>query len=363
MRKIRVLGVVLLLIGALILVGCQPAAPPAEEPAEEEPASEEEVAEEPAEEPAEEEAAEEEVAEEPMEEEPLKVALLLYGPLSDTGWNGTAYQGLLDAEAEFGVEVAFSENLDIPDIEQAIRDYANQDYDLIIGHSFPFMDPMVAISPEYPETFFTATNGFLNTDNMASFFPTEVQSHYLAGILFGMMTESNVIGVVGGVELPNMIANFNALEEGVASVNPDAEVLISYVGSWGDPAGGKEAALAQFNNGADIMLDAGAASGLGTLEACAENNIPVVSFITMDSEAAPESMIGTILPDFREMIRQEIELVVNGDMTGTVYNLGLDSKVVHIIMSDDVPADVQAAVREAEQAILDGSLVVEAVYE
>jgi basic membrane protein A len=78
---------------------------------------------------------------------PLKVALLTTGPLADSGWNATAYQGLLDAQKEFGIEPAVSEDVPAPDREQTIRDYASQGYSLIIGHDFSFMDPMVKILP------------------------------------------------------------------------------------------------------------------------------------------------------------------------------------------------------------------------
>lgn len=299
----------------------------------------------------------------PPTETPLKVALLVTGPLADSGWNATAYQGLLDAQTEFGIEVAFSEDVPAPDVETTIRDYANQGYALIIGHDFSFMDPMVKISPEFPNTYFTDTTGFLNTANMASYYLFEAQSHYLAGIIMGRMTRSNIVGVVGGVELPTQTANFNALKEGVASVNPEAEVLITFVGSWGDPAGGKEAALAQINSGADILLDAGAASGLGTLEAVAQQNIPVISFIPLDSEAAPSQMIASILPNYRKMMRDEVALVVNGTFKGEVVRPDLASGVVNITMNDGVPADVQAEVEKAKQDIIDGKLVIKEVFE
>jgi basic membrane protein A and related proteins len=290
---------------------------------------------------------------------PLKVALLTTGPLADSGWNATAYQGLLDAQKEFGIEPAVSEDVPAPDREQTIRDYASQGYSLIIGHDFSFMDPMVKISPEYPDTYFSDTTGYTGTVNMASYYMYEVQSHYLAGIILGSMTKSNVIGVVGGVDLPTQDANFNALKAGVASVNPDAKVLISFVGSWGDPAGGKEAALAQINSGADIILDAGAASGLGTLEAVAEKNIPVISFIPLDSETAPKQMIASILPDYEKMVRDQVALVVNGQFKGGVVRPDLASGIIQISMNDGVPADVQALVEKAKQDIIDGKLVIE----
>lgn len=332
-------GRFILLLAVLCLVGCGAAAPTGE-PAAEEPTAEEAAA-----------------------EEPIKVALLLYGPLADTGWNATAYQGLLAAEEKFGIEGTLSEDVQVPDIEQALRDYASQGYDLIIGHSFPFMDPMVAVAPDFPETKFAVTNGFVSAENLASFYPKEVESHYLAGVMSGMMTQSNVIGIVGGVELPNLVANFNAFKEGVASVNPDAEVLISYVGDWGDPAGGKEAALAQINNGADILLDEAAGSGLGVLEACEEMDVPVISYVGLDSDAAPPQMVASILPDFVAMIKHEIELVVTGNFVGQVERPGLASGIVDLFMSESVPDDVRAAVEEAKQAIIDGEIVVEEVYE
>jgi basic membrane protein A and related proteins len=290
---------------------------------------------------------------------PMKVALLTTGPLADSGWNGTAYQGLLNAQKEFGLEIAISEDVPPPDREQTIRDYASQGYSLIIGHDFSFMDPMVQLSPEYPDTFFSDTTGYTGTVNMASYYMYEVQSHYLAGIVMGRMTESNVIGIVGGVDLPTQDANFNAVKQGVASVNPEAQVLISFVGSWGDPAGGKEAALAQISNGADIILDAGAASGLGTLEVVAEKNIPVISFIPLDSEIAPEQMIGSILPNYEKMIRDQVALVVNGEFKGGVVRPDLASGIIQITMNDKVPADVQAEVEKVKQDIINGTLVIE----
>ncbi len=299
----------------------------------------------------------------PVTEEPIKVALLLYGPLADTGWNATAYQGLLAAEEEFGIEGALSEDVPVPNMEQAVRDYASQGYDLIIGHSFPFMDPMMAVAPEFPETKFAVTNGYLSAENVASFYPREVESHYLAGVLCGLMTKSNIIGIVGGVELPNLIANFNAFKQGVASVNPDAQVLISYVGDWGNPAAGKETALALINNGADILLDEAAGSGLGVLEACQEHDIPVISYVGLDSDAAPPQMIASILPDFVTMIKHEIELVVKGQFVGQVERPGLASGIVDLFMNENVPPEIRAKVEEAKQAIINGEIVVEEVYE
>ena len=97
------------------------------------------------------------------EVEKLQVALLLYGPLADTGWNGTAYDGLKQAESELGVDVSLAEDVKVPDIEAVLRDYASRGYDLVIGHSFPFAEPAMAVAPDFPDTIFTVTNGYTET--------------------------------------------------------------------------------------------------------------------------------------------------------------------------------------------------------
>jgi basic membrane protein A len=248
-------------------------------------------------------------------------------------------------------------------MEQAIRDYANQGYDLIIGHSNPFADPAMTVAEDYSDTWFVVTNGFVQAENVASFNLLEVESHYLAGVLAGLMTESNTIGVVGGVELPNLIANFNAFEMGVESVNVDAEVVVSYVGDWGDPALGKETALAQIDGGADFILDEAAGSGLGILEACAEENIPVISYVNLGDDAAPEQMVATLLPDFEAMILDQVERYLEGELEGQNYRPDLTSGVIRLPMDGDVPDDVQAEVVRTEESIVNGEIEVPEVFE
>jgi basic membrane protein A len=67
---------------------------------------------------------------------PLKVALCVTGSVNDGGWSQSAYEGLRMAEKELGVKVAYTENVQVPDMEATFVDYASQGYDLIIGHGF-----------------------------------------------------------------------------------------------------------------------------------------------------------------------------------------------------------------------------------
>ena len=81
----------------------------------------------------------------------LKVALILSGPANDQGWNAVALQGLKDAEAKYGIQSAYTENVGNADSEAAFMDYASQGYDLVIGHGFQYGDPGGSRRQEVPQ--------------------------------------------------------------------------------------------------------------------------------------------------------------------------------------------------------------------
>ena len=83
----------------------------------------------------------------------LRIALLLPGSLNDGGWNAAAYTGLMQLKDE-GYDVAFTENVTIAGIEEAMRNYAYEEYDLIIGHGFEFGEPAMRVAPEFPDVNF-----------------------------------------------------------------------------------------------------------------------------------------------------------------------------------------------------------------
>jgi basic membrane protein A len=298
-----------------------------------------------------------------QEDEVVKVALLLNSPVADSGWNATAYQGLQEAEEDFGIEGVMVESIATPELEAVMRDYAEQGYDLIIGHSFPFGEPAMAIAAEYPDTFFVVTNGYVEAENVATFAPMEVEPCFLAGVLAASMTTSKNVGTVIGERLPNLIAQEHALVMGAEYVDPAVDVGVSYVGSWGDPVKGKEQAMAFLQEGADLLIDIGSTTGLGTLEAAEENGIPVISYSALGWEDAPDEMIAAFLPNFRAIIKREIELYINDELEGKTYRPDLASGLIDLYMKDTVPSEAQDAVETARQAIIDGELEVQEIFE
>ena len=90
----------------------------------------------------------------------IKVALVLSGPISDASWNAAAYNSLVSLKDKFELEIEYTENTDLPDIEPAYRGYADSGFDVIIGHGFQFSDPAMEIAPNYPETYWGIVMGY-----------------------------------------------------------------------------------------------------------------------------------------------------------------------------------------------------------
>jgi basic membrane protein A and related proteins len=201
----------------------------------------------------------------------LKIALLTDSLFSDAGWGAFAYNAARALEKNYGYDVSFKENVAIPDIEITLREYANAGYDVIIAHNFPWGAPAIKVAKDYPNTKFVIFTGLVNATNVASIFPMQQEGTYLLGALAAMMSKTNVIGFVGGEKYPNLINILEGYKQGAKEINPNVRILSTFLDDWDNPIKGKEAALAQINDGgADFLLHVADTSGLGVIEAAKE---------------------------------------------------------------------------------------------
>ena len=203
-----------------------------------------------------------------------KVAMFFIGPVNDGGWNTANYQGLMKAKEELKFEVIFSESVHLPDVESTARDFAARGFDLILGNSFAFGDGMLRAAAAYPKTPFAMLTGIGKTAlNVSSYFPLINEAAFLAGAIAGKMSKSGKIGAVGAQEIPTLVFQIEGFKLGAKHVRPDIRIFDIYTGSYSDVAKGKEAALAQINQGADIILHVANETGRGVIQACQEKKI------------------------------------------------------------------------------------------
>ena len=127
------------------------------------------------------------------------------------------------------------------------------------------------------------------------------EGSYLAGVLAALVTESKdmpnanedkKIGFVGGSEHPIITDFLVGYIAGAKSVDPDIKVYVSYIGSWDDTAKGKETAIAQYNQGVDIIFPAAEQAGLGCVEAAAEMGKYIIGVEPMPYSGIPDMKKG-----------------------------------------------------------------------
>jgi len=292
-----------------------------------------------------------------------KVALVLPGSADDKGFNQTAYEALAVLESEFNAGTAYSENTAVSEFEQAFRDYAEQGYDIIIGQGFEFGDVTMKVAPDYPDTVFLVTNNpDVKGDNAQGLQPKSWEAAYLAGVAAATVSQSGKIGGIAGFEFPVIVAQMEAFKLGARSVDPDIDVTLSYLGSFEDVEKAKETARAMISDGVDVLYHIADAAGLGVIQAAQESGIRAIGWGKDQNDVAPDTVFTSQIVDQTKMIVEGVRSVEEGTFDGKPRFFGLDSPVLGLApiraLPDDLAAEVQTAVDQAKQAILDGEVEV-----
>jgi basic membrane protein A and related proteins len=283
---------------------------------------------------------------------PFRVALLTPGPISDQSWNGGAYQGLLRVRDSLGATVSHIQTKTPAEFDEQFRQYGSQRYDLVFGHGFEFQDAAKRVGPDYPRTIYIVTSGSSVTANVAGIEFGFADASYLAGMLAGSMTKTNVIGVIGGTELPPVKESFSAFTLGAKSVNPKIAVLTSYIGNWDDVSAGREQALAQIGRNADVIFQNADAAGLGVFRAARETKRALVVGSNSNQNAvAPEITIASVVIDLPHAFLTVAREVKSGTFKPRVIKLGTESDVVTLVINPSFRSRIPALVMHAVDSV------------
>ena len=190
------------------------------------------------------------------------------GGRGDKSFNDLAWAGLERARRELGIGVQVIEPGDGSDRESGMRLLAAQGFDLVVGAGFIFSDDMFEIAREYPRTRFACVD-YARFDarglvppppNMVALKFREEEGCFLVGALAALASRTGTIGFVGGMDIPHIHKFQAGYTAGARAVRPDVRVLAAYAGVTGEafknPAKGKELALAQIRQGADVLFHA-----------------------------------------------------------------------------------------------------------
>ena len=177
--------------------------------------------------------------------EDMNIGFVYVSPIGDAGWSYAHDQGRLELEKMDGVTTSYVEAVaEGPDSERVMLNMARKGYDVIFATSFGYMDPMLKVAKQFPETIFMHCSGFKTADNMGNYFGRMYQARYLSGMVAGAMTKSNTLGYVAAFPIPEVIRGINAftigLKKGLDEIGAEYEEdklnTVVWLKSWRDAA-------------------------------------------------------------------------------------------------------------------------------
>lgn len=289
-------------------------------------------------------------------------ALSVFGAFAtpiEEPWDGVIHSALQAAESEGRIEYSFTDDIGYAgDMERVLRETAEQQQpDVIFGDAFGNEEAVRRVAADYPEIAFVFGSGLGPADpNFAVFDNWIHEPAYLAGMLAGGMTETNTLGVVGGYPVPEVNRLTNAFISGAKEVNPDAEVLVTFINSWFDPAAAKEAALAQVDAGADVLY----AERFGVIEAAQENDLFAIGNMSDQNELAPDHVLTSVVWNMEPTVDYVLTQVEAGVFTAqdlkdfSMMAKGGASLAPFHGTVDAIPEDLQELITTRQQEIDDG---------
>ena len=282
--------------------------------------------------------------------------------LGDQNFNDLAKAGLDRAVEELGVEGNVIESRDaaayIPNLTQSA-----EQGQLTVGVGFLLTEAITEVAEQYPDHSFMLIDSVSEAPNVSSVTFKEQEGAFLAGVLAALMTESNKLGVVGGIKIPPVVRYAVGFEAGAKSVNPDIEVVVAYADTFDDPALGKELTLAQYNQGVDIAFPVAGKTGVGSFDAAKEmgEGYWVIAADTDQSQLGAEVQLAVSEKGVDTALFLAAQEVVEGTFTGGAKTLGLAEGGVGLGHPNAVvPQEALDMVAAYEQAIIDGTIVVPA---
>lgn len=287
--------------------------------------------------------------------------------LGDAGFNDLAKLGLDQSVEELGGRAQVLQSSDqaqyVTNLQQAVTSGST----VTTGVGFLLTDAIIEVAQANPDALFTLIDAEAfdeNGDplpNVAGITYKEQEASFLTGVVAGLTTESDMIGFVGGMEIPAVLRFYSGFVAGVAAVNPDATVTAAYVGSFADSARGRELALGIFDQGADIVMEAAGGAGLGVFDAASqlgEGNW-VISTDTCKDQLAPANFLTAAVKDVAGTVLTQNRAAANGTFEGGSVNVGLADGAMGLCEDnlDDLSAEILETVDSATALIIGGTLV------
>jgi len=289
---------------------------------------------------------------------PLKIGFVYVSPIGEAGWTWQQEIGRKEMEKALGDKVKSTVVEDVPegaDAERVIRDLAQQGNKLIFTTSFGYMNPTIKVAKQFPDVKFVHSTGYKTAPNVATTNSRFYEARYLAGVLAGKMTKTNVVGYVGAFPIPEVVMGIDAFTRGMRSVNPKAETKVIWVSSWFDPGKERDAALALIGQGADIVTHH--TDSTAVVQAAEEKGKYAIAYHSDMIKFGPKAQLAAVTHHWGKYFTKEAQDVLNGSWKpDSVWGGIKDGMAALEGYGPAVPADVKELVLAKQADIVSGKL-------
>lgn len=288
--------------------------------------------------------------------------VLSTGGKGDKAFNDAAIRGLEQAKSELGISYRAIEPKEMANDESALSFLSKEKYDLIIGVGFLMGDAMKKVATANPDRKYAIIDYEVDAPNVTSLVFTEHEGSFLAGALAALTSKTGTVGFIGGMNSPLINRFEGGFTAGAKYARKDVKVLSNYAADdpkgFNDPARGKELALSQYRQGADVIYHAAGGTGSGVFEAAREQKRYAIGVDSNQNWVQPGFVIASMLKRVDVAVLENVRALKGGTWKGGVQVFGLKENGMALTSLDKldpeettVPADQQAAIMAAKNAI------------
>jgi basic membrane protein A len=291
------------------------------------------------------------------------------GGRGDKSFNDSAFAGLQRAEQELGISFEYIEPGQGADRESALRMMAARGIKLVFGVGFLFTDDITRVARDFPSTMFACIDYAIREGeelppNLVAIKFKEEEGSFLVGALAGLLTKTNTVGFLGGMDSPLIKRFERGFVNGVSYVNPTCRILVSYAGVTGeafkDPLKGKELGLTMYEAGADIVYHASGTTGLGLFEAARQTGNLAIGVDSDQWDEAPGHVLTSMMKRVDQSVYRTIQAAVADTLAGGVQVLGLAEGGVGYVYDDRnkslIGEDAEQRVQGISRLIISGQI-------
>ncbi len=303
----------------------------------------------------------------------FRVAIVMPSSTTDIAWSQSMFDSLVAVQTEMGGEdamkIAFSEGMfRVTDASAAIRDYAAEGFDLVIAHGAQYGNSVFEVANDFTDTSFawgtsSDTGADRGIENVFAYGAVANEGGYVNGVVAAMLSENDVIGVIGPVAGDAKLY-IDGFVRGVTDVKPDAQVNVSYTGSFSDTTLAAEAAHVHIQAGADVLTGS-AQQVVGAIGVANENGVAWLGTQSDQISLGPDVVVTNQIYNWANVVTDMIAKIEAGELGGTAYKLTFDNDGLrlefneNIEIDDEVKEAARAAIEDIKSGVVDPVLLEE----